>query len=159
MLRNLPEQDLIAFHAFLYFANMKSKEQFFMGGTYDKKAQTMTALLSIDADGNIVENQAEKGEVTFTLTFSAKKHQAYIKCFGKSKKSSPESRLAHSCLTQITPQLYTQALTLSATQLLIKDNCLANILNLVEHKEIDVFSIFQEVMMPMVVRGDVVKMH
>jgi len=159
MLKNLPEQDLIAFHAFLYFANMKSKEQFFTGGTYDKKAQTITALLSIDADGNIVENQAEKGEVTFTLTFSAKKHQAYIKAFGKSKKSSPEIRLAHSCLTQITPQLYTQALTLNKNQILIKDNCLANILNLVEHKEIDVFSIYQEVMMPMVVRDNMVRVH
>lgn len=37
---------------------MKSKEQFFTGGTYDKKARTITALLSIDADGNIVEKQA-----------------------------------------------------------------------------------------------------
>lgn len=114
MLKNLPEQDIIAFHAFLYFANMKSKVQFFNGGTFNKKAQTITALLSIDADGNIFENQAGKGKVTFVLTFSTKKHQTYIKGFGNSQNSSPESRLAHSILTQVAPQLYTQALTFMA---------------------------------------------
>ena len=159
MLSNLPEQDLIAFHAFIYFANMKSKEQFFTGGTYDKKAQTITALLSIDADGNIFENQVEKGEVTFTLTFSAKKHQAYINGFGNSNKYSPECRLAHSCLTQITPQLYAQSLTFNARQLSIKANCLTAINTLMKDKKINAFSLYQEIMMPMVVRSNVVKMH
>ena len=159
MLKNLPEQDIIAIHAFMYFANMKSKIQFFNGGTFDKKAQTITASLSIDTDGSIFENQAGKGKVTFILTFSSKKHQAYINAFGKSKKSSPESRLAHSILTQVAPQLYTQALTLSATQLLIKNNCLVGILNLVKHKETDVLSIYQNIMLPMVVSSAVVDVH
>lgn len=99
MLKNLPEQDIIAFHAFLYFANMKSKVQFFNGGTFDKKAQTITALLSIDTKGNIFENLAGKGKVIFVLTFSSQKHQAYINAFGNSKNLSSESRLAHSILT------------------------------------------------------------
>jgi len=159
MLINLPEQDIIAFHAFLYFANIKSKEQFFSDGTYDKEAQTITALLSIDAEGKIFENQADKGEVNFSLIYSAKKHQAYINDFGNSKKYSSECRLTHSCLTQITPQLYTQALAFNKRQLLIKDSCLTNILSYVENKNVDVFSIYQEVMMPMVVRANVVKVH
>lgn len=159
MLRSLPEQDLIAFHAFIFIAYMKSKDQFFTGGTYDKKAQTITTLLSIDADGNIFENQVEKGAVTFTLTFSAKKHQAYINGFSYSKKYSPECRLAHSYLTQITPQLYAQARALNARQLSIKDNCLKAINTLIKGKKIDVFSLYQQIMMPMVVRGNIVKVH
>ena len=159
MLKNLPGQDLITLHAFLYFVNIKSLEQFFTGGTYDQKAQTITASLSIDADGNIFENKADKGEVTFTLTFSAKKHQTYIKGFGNDESTSPESRLAHSALTQIAPQLYNQVFTFNPTQLLIKDNCLMAINTLIKGKKIDIFSLYQHIMMPMVVRANVVKMH
>lgn len=159
MLSSLPEQDLIAFHAFLYIMNMKSKINFFIDGTFDNKAKTLTAILSINSDGSIFENQADKGELTFVLTFSHQKHQAYINNFGNSENSSPENRLAHSFLIQVAPQLYTQALTFTAKQLSIKNNCLTRIQNLSKQKEIDVFSIYQQIMIPMVVRANVVNIH
>lgn len=156
MLKNLPAQDLIAFHAFLYVVNMKSKEQFFISGTCNREVRTFTALLSIDAQGNIFENQDTKGEVSFTLTFSFEKHRA---TFVNSKNSSSESRLEYSILTQITPQLYTQSLLFTAPQLLIKEGCRTKILNRVKHKSIDVFSLYREIMMPLVVNGNVVTLH
>jgi hypothetical protein len=156
MLKNLPEQDLIALHAFFYFVNMKSKEQFFIKGTCNKKACTFTALLSIDSFGRIFENQIDKGIVNFTLTFSFKKHRALFK---DSENTSSQSRLDYSILTQITPQLYTQALALNASQLSINDNCRATMLSLVKDNTIEVFSIYQKIMLPIVVKSNVVKIH
>lgn len=163
MLKNLPAQDLISFHVFLYFINIKRKINFFNGGTFDKEAQTITALLSIDAFGNVFENHVENCEVIFTLTFSLIKHREYINSHEHehehNKNDSPDTRFTHYFLVQAAPQLYIQAFTFTQRQLSIKSNCLTKFKNISKQKETEVFSIYQKIMIPMVVKGRVVKLH
>lgn len=145
MLHTLPAHELIAFYTFTVFMDMNNHSDFFTAGVINQESRSFLATLSIDKNGNVYENESNKGCIQFEVTFSFIEHQKRIaaKVAEGKKQESHNTELYYSYYEQIPKQIYEQSLLLNDMQLSIRNNCLTALVKLCDASESEIFEVCQ----------------
>lgn len=155
MLKSLPDTDIVAIHAFSYFVTLECHKAFFNMNSSFNEYNEFLASLSIDHDGNIFENTDGDFPVVFNLCFDMNKLERRAAMPFKPEKSMSEEDVLHmhfcdSLFEQITPQIYQQSLLLEGDLASLKDKSLANLEEMSRKNNLDIYKLYQTIMMPLI---------
>jgi hypothetical protein len=153
-LSSLPATEVVALYIFAYFIAMPSQLNFFLQGQNNKIQGQAFARLSVDKNGSIHENLSNySGLVHFNLAFDYRAVERVLER-AQTKQgqtvSDMEQLLSDALFVQITPQIYQQVFLQSHNLTWMKKVALAGLEDIATEHQLDIYLLYQKLMMPIV---------
>jgi hypothetical protein len=154
VLNSLPDSDIIAIHAFAHFVTIECHKTFFNMNSSFIEDDELLATLSIDHEGNVIENAKGDFPVVFNLRFDMTKLERRAAKPFKSATPMTEEEVIYmhfcdSLFEQITPQIYSQSLLLKKDLTALKEHSLSGVERLSKENGLDVYKLYYKIMMPL----------
>ena len=154
MINELPKTEIVALYVFAHFILMEKPIDFIINNQIIED-DYLISTLSIDEDGQIHENSTNVFVVTFKLILSTALLQKKLEKSEKEKGSrltfdDYSIDIVDFIYEQIAPQIYEQALSQHRKLSLIKAQCIESIKKISKLFEMDMFTLYHKVMMPLV---------